>query len=100
MYAHRRLVLAAADPRHALTFQAHLQRALQLAAPVVRFEELPELISPETDGDVLLFALDPGDVPAVERAVRESKVQQFPARFAIAESEQVRNHRLTDQLAA
>jgi len=100
MNAQRRLVLAAADPRHALTFQAHLQRAIQLSAPLVRFEELPELISPETDGDILLFVLDPADLSSAERALREAKVQQFPTRFAIAESEQVRYHRLTDPLAA
>ena len=99
MNAQRRLVLVAADPRHALTFQAHLQRALQLTAPVIRFEDLPELLSPETDGDVLLFALDPADVPAVETAVREAKVQQFPVRFAVVESEQVRSRRLLDHLA-
>jgi DNA-binding NtrC family response regulator len=99
MDAHRRLVLVAADPRHALTFQAHLQRALQLHASVIRFEELPELLSPGTDGDVLLFALDPADVPAVETAVREAKVQQFPVRFTVVESEQVRSRRMLDHLA-
>jgi two-component system, NtrC family, response regulator HydG len=99
MHAHRRLVLAAADPRHALSFQAQLQRALQVTAPVIRLAELPELISPETDGDVLLFALDPADAPAVETAVREARVQQIPVRFALVESEQVRNFRLLDHLA-
>jgi DNA-binding NtrC family response regulator len=99
MYAHRRLVLAAADPRHALTFQAHLQRTIQLAPPVVRFEELAELMSPETDGGIVLFVLDPADVAAAEQAVREANVRQLPVRFALAESEQVRHHRLTDQLA-
>lgn len=97
--AHRRLLLAAADPRHALTFQAHLQGSLPATAPVIRFEELPELTSPETDGDVVLFALDPADAPAVETAIREAKVQQFPMRFALVESEQVRNLRLLNHLA-
>jgi DNA-binding NtrC family response regulator len=100
MHAHRRLVLAAADPRQALTFQAHLQRTIQLAPPVVRFEELAEITSTETDGAVLLFVLDPADVAAAERVAREATVQQLPVRFALAESEQVRHHRLTDQLAA
>jgi two-component system, NtrC family, response regulator HydG len=97
--AQRRLVLAAADPRHALTFQAQLQRVLQVTPPVIRLEDLPEYVSPETDGDVVLFALDPADAPSVETAVREARVQQIPVRFALVESEQVRNFRLLDHLA-
>jgi len=97
---HRRLIIAANDPRHALTVQSHLSRALQLNAPLVRFDDVPNLLTPETDGDVLLVALDPADVTAVEALVRESKVQQLPVRFAVVESEQVRDLRLLDHLAS
>jgi two-component system response regulator HydG len=98
-YPLRRLVIAAGDPRQALTFQAHLQNSLQVHAPVVRFEEMPHLLSPETDGDILLFALDPADAALAETIVREAKVQQIPVRFALVESEQVRGLRLLDSMA-
>jgi len=99
-YPLRRLVIAAGDPRQALTFQAHLQRHLQVDAPVARFEEVPHLLSPETDGDILLFALDPAEAALVETTVREAKVQQIPVRFALVESEQVRGLRLLDPIAS
>src|SRR5262245_54084884 len=99
MSASRRLVIAAGDPRHALTVQAHLQRALQLDAPVVRFEEVPHLLTPESDGDLLLLANYPADVTPVETVVREAKIQQLPAGLALVESEQVRNSRSLDSLA-
>jgi DNA-binding NtrC family response regulator len=95
----RRLVIAAGDPRHALAVQAHLQRALQLAAPVVRFDEVANLLTPETDGDLLLLAQDSADATAVETVVREAKIQQVPAGLAVLESEQVRNLRVLDALA-
>ena len=84
MLSPRRLILAAADPRQAMTYQAHLRSALQLNEPVVRFEEVLPLLTPETDGDVLLFATDPSDVSAIETTIREARVRQLPARFAFA----------------
>ena len=95
----RRLVLAAADARLAIAVQAHLQRALQLAAPVVRFDEVPGLLAPETDGDVLLVSGDPADAAAVEGVVRECRVQQFPVHFGLLESEAVTAARALDHLA-
>jgi DNA-binding NtrC family response regulator len=94
MLAPRRLVLAAADPRPAHALQAHLAKALQLTAPVVRFEDVPNLLTPETDGDVLLVAADPADAGAVEAVVRETKVQQFPPGLAVAEADAVRGRGL------
>lgn len=99
-YPLRRLAIAAGDPRQALTFQAHLQNSLQVHAPVVRFEETSQLLTPETDGDILLFALDPADAAPVETIVREAKVQQIPARFALVESDQARGLRLLDPMAS
>jgi DNA-binding NtrC family response regulator len=86
----RRLVLVASDQRLAALVQAHLQKAIQLAAPVVRFDDVPNLLTPETDGDLLLVAADPSDAAAVETVVREVKVQHLPAGLAVLESEAVR----------
>src|SRR5262249_6939620 len=100
MTSHRRLLIAANDARAALSVQAHLGRALQLAAPIVRLDEVPNLLTPETDGDVLLVVPDPADAPAAEAVVRETKIQQLPTGLAVAESEQVRGYRLLDNLDA
>ena len=94
----RRLVLAASDPRFAQAVQVHLQRTLHLAVPVVRFEDMPALLTPDADGDVLLAAADPGDARGVETVVREAKVQLSPARFAVVESEQVRGQAAVEGL--
>ncbi len=95
----RHLVLVANDNRHAQLVQPHLNRALQLAAPTARFEDVPNLLTPETDGDLLLVAFDPADAAAVETVVRETKVQQLPTGLAVVESEQVRDLRLLDHLS-
>ena len=98
MHNQRRLVLAAADLRHPQAVQSHLQRALQLTAPVVRFEDVLNLLTPETDGNLLLMVMDPADVAAAEAVIREAKIQQFPANIAVLESELVRDLRLLDHL--
>ncbi len=98
MMPSRRLILAANDPRHALTLQSHLHRALQLPAPVVRIDDVPHLLTPETDGDILFVAADPADATAIETVVRETRVQQLPAGLAVVETEQVRDLRLLDHL--
>ena len=96
--AHR-LVIVAGNPRPALILQAHLQQALQLTAPVVRFEEAHHLLSPETDGDLLLVANEVADVPGIETVIREARIQQIPIGLSLVESEEVRNLRLLDPLA-
>jgi DNA-binding NtrC family response regulator len=83
----RRLILVASDPRLAQAVQGYLQKALQLTAPVVRFEDVPHLLAPETDGDLLLLSNDAADTAAIEAVVRETKVQQFPTGLAVIESE-------------
>src|SRR5688572_19184558 len=94
----RRLVIAASDPRHTGAVQSHLTKSLQLGPPAVRFEDVQNLRTPETDGDLLLLAFDPADAYAVETVVRETRVQQLPARIAVLETEQVRDLRLLDHL--
>ena len=95
----RRLVLAASDPRLTQAVQVHLQKALQVTAPVVRFDEVSNLLAPESDGDVLLIASEPADALAIEAVVREAKVQQSPTGFAVLESEAIAASRPFDHLA-
>jgi two-component system response regulator HydG len=98
MHLHRSLVLAVADIRQAQTVQDHLQRAIQLTPPAVLFEDVTHLLTPETDGNILLVATDPADVTAAETVVRETKIRRFPTGFALLESEQVRNSGALDHL--
>jgi DNA-binding NtrC family response regulator len=90
MVSSRRLVLVAHDPRLAAAVQGHLQKAIQLSAPVVRYEDVPGLLTPETDGDLLLVAADPADAALVEVAVREAKVQHLPPGLSVLESDAAR----------
>src|SRR5262249_3034576 len=99
MQSARRLILAAGDVGLVQGVQAHLHRALQLSAPVVRFDDVPQLLSPETDGALLLFAGDPADAAAVETLVRETKVQHLPPALGVVESATVRDLRQLDHLA-
>ena len=99
MQSARRLILAAGDVRLVQGIQAHLHRALQLVAPVVRFDDVSQLLTPETDGDLLLVAGDPADAAIVETVVRETKVQQLPPGLAVVESETVSNLHLLDHLS-
>jgi transcriptional regulator with PAS, ATPase and Fis domain len=99
MLPSRRLILVASDPRLTQAVQGHLQKALQLNAPVVRFDEVPQLLAPETDGDLLLIASEAADVAAVEAVIRETKVQQFPTGLAVIETETLSKGRPFDHLA-
>lgn len=90
MGSSRRLVIVANDHRFAAVVQGHLQRAIQLTAPVVRYDDVPQLLTPETDGDLLLLAGEPSDAQAVETLVRETRVQHLPAVLSVVETEQVR----------
>jgi DNA-binding NtrC family response regulator len=90
MPSSRRLVLAATDPRFAAVVQGHLHRATGVCPPVVRFEDVPHLLTPETDGDLLLLAADPADAAAIEATVREIKVQHLPPALSVVETDAVR----------
>jgi DNA-binding NtrC family response regulator len=95
----RRLVLAAADPRSVPAVHAHLARAVGFAHPAVRFDEVPHILTPDADGDLLLIAAGPADVAAVETVVREAKVQRYPAGMAVLEAEAVAGRQRLDHLA-
>ncbi|HEY1190652.1 MAG TPA: sigma 54-interacting transcriptional regulator [Gemmata sp.] len=90
MVSSRRLVIVANDHRFATVVQAHFQRAIQLAVPIVRYEDVPHLLTPETDGDLLLLASEPSDAQAIETIVREAKVQHLPPVLSVLETDAVR----------
>ena len=92
--APRRLVLAASDPRSIPAVLAHLTRALGFAPPAVRFDEVPDLLTPDADGDLLLVAATPADAAAVTAVVREARVQQLPAGLSVVEGEALGRGRL------
>jgi two-component system, NtrC family, response regulator HydG len=98
MTSPRRLIIVAHDHRFATVVQSHLQKAIQLVAPIVRFEDVANLLTPETDGDLLLLASDPSDAGAIETVVREAKVQHQPAAMSVLETEAVRASGKLDQL--
>jgi DNA-binding NtrC family response regulator len=99
MVSPRRLVIAAQDAHLAATVQSHLHRAVQLSAPVVRFEDVPHLLSPDTDGDLLLVAGAPSDALAIETVVRECRVQHLPPALTVLESESARASNRLDPVA-
>ncbi len=98
MVSSRRLVIVAQDQRLAAVVQSHFQRAIQVVAPIVRYEDVPNLLTPETDGDLLLLASDPSDAQAIETVVRELKVQHFPAGVSVLETDAVRESGKLDSL--
>jgi DNA-binding NtrC family response regulator len=99
MHSARRLVLAAGSPQLVQDVQSHLQRALQMTAPIVRFDDVSQLLTPETDGDLIFVANDISDANTVEALVREIKIQQLPPVLTVVESEFVRDRRLLDHLS-
>ena len=98
MPGNRRLILVGNDLRLAQVVQSHLQKTIGLAPPVVRFEDVAGLLTPETDGGLVLLASDPGDVAAIEQVVREARLQLFPASMAVVTHEGFQASRSLDQL--
>src|SRR5947207_3099898 len=98
MTVQRRLILATNDLRLAQVVQTHLQKSLLVNAPVIRFEDVPNVLTPETDGALLLLASEPADCAAIEQVVRESRIQLFPASITVLASEVVLQSRALDYL--
>ncbi len=95
----RRLLLVGTDHRFSQTVQTHLHKTFLLTAPVVRTEDVPELVTRDTDGVLLFLASDPADVDRTEAAVRELRLQQLPPRVAVLETEDFTQSRRLDPLA-
>jgi len=98
MLGSRRLILAGHDLRLAQVVQSHVQKTLGLAPPVVRFEDVPGLLTPETDGALVLLASDSADVLTIEQVVREARLQLSPASIVVVTNEGLVGSRILDQL--
>lgn len=99
MSFHRRLLLVATDTRFGQLVQTHTHKTFLLTAPVVRFEDLPQVIRRDTDGVLLFLASDPGDAEKIDAAVRELRLQQMPARLAVLSTDTFAQPRRIDALA-
>lgn len=92
----RRLVLVASDHRYGQHVQTHVHKTFLLTAPVVRFEDLPELMTAETDGLVLFLAANADDHERIESLMRSIRIQQFPVKTAILQTEEFASIRRFD----
>jgi transcriptional regulator with PAS, ATPase and Fis domain len=96
----RRLLLVGSDHRFSQTVQTHLHKTFLLTTPVVRAEDLPELVTRDSDGVLLFLASDPADPDRIEAAVRDLRLQQLPPRLAVLECEEFAAARQLDSSAA
>ena len=74
----RRLMIVGGDHRFSQQIQNHLHQAFLITAPIVRHDDLDDLVSDQTDG-VLLFLGN--DFSMAERTVRTFGLRQFPMRM-------------------
>lgn len=95
----RRLLLVGSDHRFSQTVQTHLHKTFLLTTSVVRAEDLPELVTRETDGVLLFLAADPSDPERIEAAVRDLRLQQLPPKIALLECEEFAAARRLDPAA-
>ena len=92
----RRFLVVSSDHRLSQLVQTHIHKTFLLTAPVVRYDDLPGLLTRETDGLLLLLASDPDDAERIETAIREIKLQDLPPRIALFESQDFRPTRPLD----
>ncbi len=94
----RRLLLVGTDARFAQTVQTHVHKSFMIHAPLVRFDDVPNLVRRDTDGVLLFLASELHDADRIENAVRELRLQQLPPRLAILSTEQFPAARKLDAL--
>jgi DNA-binding NtrC family response regulator len=94
----RRLILVGTDHRFGQSVQTHFHKTFLLTAPVVRVEDVPGLVTRDTDGVFLFLAADAADVERIEDTVRELRLQQLPPRLAVLEAEEFTGARRLDSL--
>ena len=83
----RRLVLVGSDHRFAQAAQTHFHKSFLLTVPAVRPEDVPPLVTRDTDGALFFLASEPGDAERIEACVRELRVQLLPPKLAVLEAE-------------
>ncbi|MFO0936646.1 MAG: sigma 54-interacting transcriptional regulator [Gemmataceae bacterium] len=94
----RRLLVVSSDHRLSQLVQTHIHKTFLVTAPVVRYDDLPGLMSRETDGLLLFLASDPDDTERVETAIRDIKLQDLPPQYALLESQDFRPTRPLDSI--
>ena len=83
----RRLVLVGTDHRFSQAIQTHLHKTFLLTCPVVRADDVPALVTRDTDGALVFLVADAADADLAEAAVRDLRLQQLPPRLAVLEAE-------------
>ena len=96
----RRLLLVGSDHRFSQGVQTHLHKTFLLSAPVVRADDLANLVTRDTDGVVVFLASEATDAERIERAVRELKLQGLPPRVGVLLNEEGATARQFESLAA
>ena len=83
----RRLLLVGTDHRLGQTVQTHLHKTFLLTCPLVRADDVPAVVTRDTDGALVFLVADAADADRAETMVRELRVQQLPPRLAVLESD-------------
>ncbi|MGL6076499.1 MAG: sigma 54-interacting transcriptional regulator [Fimbriiglobus sp.] len=94
----RRLLIVGSDHRFNQTVQTHIHKTFLLTAPVVRAEDLANLVTRETDGVLLFLATEPSDYEWIEASVREHRLQGLPPKMIVLETEELSLSRRFDLL--
>jgi len=100
MSFNRRLVLVGSDPRFGQTVQTHLHKSFLLTAPLLRVEDVANIVTRETDGVLLFLASEAADADKIEATIRELSLLSSAPQLAILESEAVPNPRRLDALTS
>ena len=74
----RRLMIVGGEHRFSQQIQNHLHQTFLITAPIVRYDDLDDLVSDATDG-VLLFLGNHSNM--MERAIRTFRLRAFPMRM-------------------
>ncbi len=82
----RRLVLVGTDHRFNQTVQTHLHKTFLLTAPAVRPDDVPAIVSRDTDGVLVFLVADAGDADRVDAAVRDLRLRALPAKIAVLDA--------------
>ena len=96
----RRLLLVGTDHRFSQIVQTHLHKTFLLTAPVVRVEDVPNLVSRDTDGVLVFLVTDANDPGRIENAVRELRLQNLPVKIAVLVSDEFAATRRVDNLVS
>lgn len=95
----RRLLVVSSDHRLSQLVQTHIHKTFLLTAPVVRYDDVPGLVTRETDGLLILLASEPDDVDRIESIIRELKLQDLPPKLIVLESPDFRPNRPMDHIS-